>query len=419
MADFFQNGVITTLNKIRTDNVERLEAQLRRFNEVSPISLLLPCLYSELEGPALRNIVDVLSKVDYLDEIVVVLGRAHTSEFLHAIDFFSPLRNCTILWLDSPRMKAIFKLLDENEIQVNIPGKGQAVWIGIGYILGKRRADTIVLHDCDILTYDSGFIARLCYPIANPSFDYEFTKGFYARASNRLNGRASRLLVNPLSRALRHHAGQGGNHPFLDYLDSFRYALAGEMAIRRELARINRIPMDWGLEVGTLAEVFRNSSTKRVCQVEVCDVYDHKHQDLSADDPGGGLFRMSIDITRSILYTLASEGVSFSAGFIRSLTAAYLRNAQDAIVHYHAVASYNGFQFDRHAEETAIETFAEGIKIACEVFLQEPLESPQAPNWNRVAAAVPGLMGQLVQAVAEDNANPSVEILTGELKERV
>lgn len=409
MSDFFQNGVITTLNKIRADNVDHLEAQLRRFSEMSPISLLLPCLYSELEGPALPHIVKVLSEVDYLDEIVVVLGRAGAAEFSRAAEFFAPIRNCTILWLDSPRIKSIFRLLEENDIQVRIPGKGQAVWIGIGYILGKRRADTIVLHDCDILTYDRDFIARLCYPVANPSFDYEFAKGFYARASTRLNGRASRLLVSPLSRALRQ---QGGHQFFLDYLDSFRYPLAGEVAIRRELARINRIPLDWGLEVGTLAEVFRNSSTKRVCQVEISDIYDHKHQDLSAGNPGAGLFRMSVDITRSILYTLASEGVSFVAGFVRSLTAAYLRNAQDAIVHYHAVATYNGYKFDRHAEETAIEVFAEGIKIACEAFLQEPLESPQAPNWNRVIAAVPGLMGQLVQAVSEDNANPSPEPVT-------
>ncbi len=401
MADFFQNGVITTLNKLRPDNLERMETQLRRFSESNPTALILPCLYGELEGTALPRIVEILADISYVDEIVVVLGRADAAQFAYAGEFFSPLKNCTILWLDSPRIQAIFDLLRENDIQVSIPGKGQAVWIGIGYVLGKRRAQNIVLHDCDILTYDRSFIARLCYPIANPNFDYEFVKGFYARASDQLNGRASRLLVGPLGKALRQ---QTGHQPFLDYLDSFRYPLAGEMAIRSDLARINRIPMDWGLEVGILAEVFRNTSTKRVCQVEICDLYDHKHQDLSPGDPEGGLFRMSIDITRSILHTLASEGVSFVAGFVRSLTAAYMRGAQDAIVHYHAVATINGYRFDRHMEETAIEVFAEGIKIACETFLDDPLESPQTPNWNRVAAAVPGLMTDLVSAVLQDNS---------------
>ncbi|MFQ5895359.1 MAG: glycosyl transferase [Nitrospinota bacterium] len=401
MADFFQNGVITTLNKLGPENLEGLERQLRRFTEVSPTTLILPSLYSELEGPALARMVETLAGVDYLDEIVVVLDRADAAQFEHAGEFFAPLTNCNILWLDGPRVRSIFNLLQENEIEVDIPGKGRAVWTAFGYALGRRRAENIVLHDCDILTYDRAFLARLCYPIANPNFDYEFAKGFYARASDQLYGRAARLLVGPLIRALRQLAGY---HPFLEYLESFRYPLAGEMAIKAELARINRIPMDWGLEVGVLAEVFRNCSTRRVCQVELCDLYDHKHQDLSVGEPERGLFRMSIDVTKSLLHTLASEGVSFVAGFVRSLTAAYLRAAQDAIVHYHAVAAMNGFTFDRHAEETATEVFVQGIKIACERFLEDPLGTPQAPNWNRVAAAVPGIVSELVEAVRADNA---------------
>jgi glucosyl-3-phosphoglycerate synthase len=30
-----------------------------------------------------------------------------------------------------------------------------------------------------------------------------------------------------------------------------------------------------------LVEVFRNCSLKRICQVELAENYDHKHQDLS------------------------------------------------------------------------------------------------------------------------------------------
>lgn len=36
--------------------------------------------------------------------------------------------------------------------------------------------------------------------------------------------------------------------------DSLRYSLAGEFAMAADLAAVNRIPGDWGLEVGTLAE---------------------------------------------------------------------------------------------------------------------------------------------------------------------
>ena len=37
-----------------------------------------------------------------------------------------------------------------------------------------------------------------------------------------------------------------------------------------------------GLEVGILAEVYRNCSLKRVCQVELVENYDYKHQVLSS-----------------------------------------------------------------------------------------------------------------------------------------
>ena len=64
-------------------------------------------------------------------------------------------------------------------------------------------AEAIAIHDCDILTYDRSLLARLIYPVANPNFQFEFCKGFYPRiASNKMNGRVSRLLIKPLLMAL-------------------------------------------------------------------------------------------------------------------------------------------------------------------------------------------------------------------------
>ena len=74
-----------------------------------------------------------------------------------------------------------------------------------------------------------------------------------------------------------------GPNPLLEFLDSFRYPLAGECAMTTDLARSTRIPSDWGLEVGMLAEVYRNCSLKRICQVELVENYDHKHRELSAE----------------------------------------------------------------------------------------------------------------------------------------
>ena len=59
------------------------------------------------------------------------------------------------------------------------------------------------MHDCDILTYKREMLARLIYPVANPTFSYKFCKGYYSRiANNSMNGRVCRLLVTPLLRAL-------------------------------------------------------------------------------------------------------------------------------------------------------------------------------------------------------------------------
>jgi len=55
MADFFQNGVITTLQDITHRPVDELEADLKVYCEPQPLVLLLPALYSEFEGPAIIN----------------------------------------------------------------------------------------------------------------------------------------------------------------------------------------------------------------------------------------------------------------------------------------------------------------------------------------------------------------------------
>ena len=74
----------------------------------------------------------------------------------------------------------------------------------MGFMLAATKVEAIALHDCDITTYQRDLLARLIYPIANPQFNYEFCKGYYARIANgKFNGRVSRLLVSPLIRALK------------------------------------------------------------------------------------------------------------------------------------------------------------------------------------------------------------------------
>jgi glucosyl-3-phosphoglycerate synthase len=214
-------------------------------------------------------------------------------------------------------------------------------------------------------------------------------------------GRVMRLFITPIIRALKKIVGY---LPFLVYFDSFRYPLAGEFSMKADLARVNRIPSDWGLEVGVLAEVFRNVAPRRICQVDLCDNYEHKHQNLSADNPEGGLLKMCVDISKVLFRMLAAEGIVFSEGFFNTLIATYLRTAQDTIKVYNDDAAINSLFFDRHEESLAVETFVKGIRIASKSFLEDPLGAPLIPNWNRVTSAIPDFLDQLKQVVDEDNA---------------
>jgi glucosyl-3-phosphoglycerate synthase len=402
MGDFHQSETISTLHNLNKNNLSQLEEELNEFSQTRPIALVLPCLYSELERQALRDILDKLKDVTYLNEIVITLGRADEEKFKHAQEYFSILpQNYKIIWDDGENITSLFNLLKENGLYVGDPGKGRAAWIAYGYILAKDSSEVIALHDCDVLTYDRALLARLCYPLVNPNMDYEFCKGYYPRVTDRLYGRVTRLFITPIIRALIQIVG---HLPFLVYLDSFRYPLAGEFSMKTDLVRINRIPSDWGLEVGSLAEVFRNVASKRICQVDLADNYDHKHQEVSAHDPTGGLLKMCADISKSLFRTLSSEGVIFSDSLFNTLIVSYLRIANDTIKMYDDDAAINGLFFDRHAEGLAVETFVQGIRIASRSFLEDPLGAQLIPNWSRVTSAIPDILDQLEQAVEDDNA---------------
>jgi glucosyl-3-phosphoglycerate synthase len=401
MGDFHQTGVITTLHRLGPHNLERLEHELTAFSRAFPIALVLPSLYSELEGEALPHIVDELTGAQYVREVVVSLDRANEEEFRHAKKFFSSLpQGVTVIWNSGPRIQALLKLLELHDVEIGQPGKGRSCWMSYGYILSKGECEAIVQHDCDILTYNRELLARLCYPIVAPSLRYEYCKGYYARVTDRLHGRVTRLFISPLIRSLQKLLGA---HPLLSFLDSFRYPLSGEFGMVVDLARINRVPGDWGLEIGTLAETYRNCTVRRICQSELCDSYEHKHQELSPDDPQKGLMKMATDIAKSLFRNLAIEGAVLDDAMFKTLAVAYLRAAQDTIKKYEDDASINGFYFDRHAERLAVEAFTGAIKLSAEEYLADPVGIPLISNWVRPTAAIPDFFDQLLEAVEADN----------------
>ena len=401
MADFYQNGIVTTLHNLRARPVDALEQELEHFAKKRPLGLILPSLYSELEAPALGNIVKELQKVSYLNQIVVGLDRASEAEYQHALRFFERLpQHHRILWNDGPRLKALDAELEALDLAPKELGKGRNVWYCMGYVLASNRAEAVALHDCDIVTYERDLLAKLIYPVAHPMFNYEFCKGFYARvADGKINGRVSRLLVTPLLRAAQKVLGK---IEYLTFMDSFRYPLAGEFSFRRDVLTDLRIPSDWGLEIGVLSEMYRNYANNRLCQAEIADHYDHKHQDLSENDSQAGLSRMSIDISKALFRKLATQGVTLSPEIFRAIKASYYRIALDFVESYRNDAIMNGLTVDIHAEERAVELFADNIIQAGEVFLARPKERPFIPSWNRVISAVPDVLERLYEAVELD-----------------
>ncbi len=401
MADFYQDGVLTTLHRLNNNHVDRLEADLVKFTRNRPIGLVLPALFSEFETLAMQRITQQLKQIQYLERIVVAVGKASQDQFERAKgffhDYYTPVR---LIWIDGPRIQSLLKKLEERGVPAGPDGKGRSCWLSYGYLLASRCCDVIALHDCDIVNYDRQLLARLCYPVAHPHLSFEFCKGYYARVTDRMHGRVTRLFMTPLVRALE---GMAPGNPFLRYLDSFRFPLAGEFAMDINLARVIRIPADWGLEVGVLAEMFRSTAVSRTCQVDLMDNYEHKHQDLSQGEPSKGLAKMAREIAKSLYTTLAAEGLVFTADHFRSLEVRYVRMAQDTITRYYADAMLNGLKFDRHSEELAVATFAKSLREAASEFLENPTGNTLIPNWNRVLAAFPEFFELLEDAVEKDS----------------
>tara|TARA_A100001015_G_scaffold299072_2_gene382664 strand:- start:2837 stop:5803 length:2967 start_codon:yes stop_codon:yes gene_type:complete len=401
MSDFHQNGIITNFHNLKTRSPESLEREVFQLSRKNPVGLILPSLFSEFQGDALPKIVDVLSELDYIDEIIVGLDQATESEYKHALNFLEVLpHNVKVLWNGGTRLRKIDALLKDYNLSPLQEGKGRNVWYMFGYLLASNRSKVIAIHDCDILTYHKEMLTRLIYPVLNPSLNFSYSKGYYARIANsKMNGRVCRLLITPLISALKKTCGETD---YLEYMDSFKYALSGEFAFKKEIISEIRIPSDWGLEMGMLSEIYRNHKKNKICQVDISDRYDHKHQELSSHDQFKGLTKMSADISKSLFRKLATFGEEFSTSKIRTIKASYYRIALDLIDLYESDSIMNGLHYDRHKEMQSVEVFAESIMRAGNEFLNQPTDTPFIPSWKRVLSAIPDIYDQLIDAVDED-----------------
>ena len=406
MSDFFQNGIVTTLHALGERSTDDLEAEVAQLARTTPITLVLPCLSSELQGPALGPMVRQLAAIPWLAEIVIGLDRAEASAYRQALELFAALpQPHHVIWNDGPRISALVEELSGLGLAPRQRGKGHNIWLCLGLMQAHGLAEVVALHDCDVVSFGSRMLARLVYPLLRPDSAYVFAKAYYPRLSDgMIYGRVSRLFVTPLLRALKRCLPASR---YLEFLDSFRYPLAGECALRVGAARRLHLPCDWGLEIGVLTEVFRDHSTRQICQVDIADTYDHKHQrfDLCQGDGRTGLGRMSRDIAQSLLRGLAAQGQVLDLGLMRTLVPAYQRIALDLIESYADDAAINGLRLDRGEEDRALEFFAGCLFEAGRSFMQEDQHHALTPTWDEVSRLQPQALARLQAAVRADTAD--------------
>lgn len=397
----YKQELITTIHDLGCD-LSRLDEHLVELSEISPTAIIIPSLYEELKRPALTNIRDHLKTCSFVKTIVISLYAETWEEYVKAVQFFAELPQPTlVLWENGARVTHILSALQSQGLDLlRFRGKGRAAWLGLG--VASLDAVAIALHDADITTYDRSYPLKLLFPLLEREFGLAFCKAYYARLGHdprSLNGRVTRLFVAPLITSLMELFGY---KDYLRYLNAYRYPLSGEFALTSDLALNTRIPANWGLEIGLLAEVYRNVALKRIAQVDL-GTFEHKHQPVGTSATKG-LQRMCRDILKSVLRTLTeTEQVVVTDDHIRALRVKFRREAQNLTQQYFVDARFNDLSYDRHQEEVTLECFEQVILQAGEEYVDDPTGT-QIPAWTRALAVMPNLRESLQAAIMADMA---------------
>jgi len=361
------------------------------YSKKRPATLLIPALASEMDGPAWPTIIAELQDASFLDEVVLALGQATSDDLGRARTALGRLpMKSVVVWPESDNLLHVFDGA-RSSLDIGPPGKGRDVWIALGYILGREDVHAVALNDADVITYTRELPIRLLAPLIHPDLSYDFCKGYYARVSgSSLAGRVTRLLVVPMISVLV----KQNFTPAFRTIEAMRYALAGEFAMTTELAARIPVPRDWGLEVGILSAVARALPVDRICQADLCDNYEHKHQELHPQDTTRGLNRMAVEVTAALLREVDKAP--------ENLTSVYREQAFSMIPKYRADALANGLEYDEEKERETIQAFALAVDKALGL-AKDAIPQP-LPAWNAVEEIVPGLKEAIVAAVERDNA---------------
>lgn len=319
-------------------------------------AVVVPMTEREYAGLAAERVLSELAALDPGQVIVPLRASSETvPAFRTWLDGFD--LDVRTVWCDGPRVADLLA-----DATLDGPrGKGRDVWLALGVALATD-AEQIVFHDADTETYSRAYVQRLLAPLVSDT-NFDFSKGYYARVeSDGLYGRLFRLFYTPLVRTLRDR--HGGD--FLAYLDSFRYALAGEFAATRSVARQLCVQRQWGLEVGTIADAYDAVGASGTAQVDLGS-YSHDHRAVSGST---GLGEMSESVGATLLRAVERHGV---APDYERLPGRYRETAARLVRSYAADAAFNDLPFDRAGELDQVDRYAEAIR--------EPVADSRLPPW--------------------------------------
>ncbi len=449
MSNFAQKDTKLTTFYLLEENTPGMKEDLLRYSKWKKAVLVIPLLASEYTDPqnrpVLENMVRELHGATYLSQVIFGLDRASKEDAYTLAGILNDygLENYLIQHNDGPGFSSIYKTLSDAGFGVDTPGKGRNMFLSFGIALAME-AETVGLVDADIRTFEGAQLDRLFYPVQ--ALDYQFSKAYYARIKdNQFYGRVKRLLIDPLLIALKRKFTDTQEEKVLrlvDFLLNFNYQLSGEVVFDRHLLKRMHFATDWGVEIFTLIEIYRKAS--HVAQVEISrGAFDHKHQQVSADDRKKGLHKMGIDIVTTLLSALVvEEGLVINEHFIRDLTLTYVDVADELIRKYADNAAFSGMHYDTNLEEAMVDDVFKDVIMNAGALMLSPYhmterltsyvsshrefksyieqglldaivasgenaksqlyEIPKTVSWERVMRKIPNILNDIVDVIEDE-----------------
>ena len=384
MADFHQPRFVPTLHALGTRRIRTDEVAAKARARGRSVTLVLPALAAEVDGPAFPRILRLLERTSLIDRLIVVLGPGTGAQERRAETLVARVNTqVSLVRLGEPAVQCIEERVAAAGFECASTGKGHACWVGMCVALAGEGSDVIAMHDCDILTYHPSLLTRLVAPLIVPETPFDFAKGYYARVTSTLHGRVTRLLVTPLIRALQNVDVRSTLPAFVA---DFRYPLAGEVALSRGLAESLPMHGGWGLEIGTLGEVYRRQRVFRACQVDIADTYDHRHRPIGTGT-AGDVTRMTDEVLVTLIRMLRREHVACDPQTIRYVLAQYRAEVARCLDSYAADAAINGLEYDVDGEAGIASIFGAAIERCLANGLCADL--PVLPSWQQLQQHAP------------------------------